>query len=328
VGRAVRITALSWLTVLVVVGGWWDPSGAQGQAPPSGSSATLAVTPTDGAVGADVVVELRDWPDGPVFVGSCGNEARRGSEDCNQPATRSVLVREGRATTRLRLAAPPIHCPCVVRAATTDGELVRLAPILLVGVPVGPPVLPLAGRADAEDLEVRARTRAGDRGVVDRILPLVAGPVRTELVVRVRNVGAEPVRDLVVTAAVGRTRREAAPLGRRTVPEIAPGASTTVTVPVRIDGPTWGRYEVSGAVYGLDAPVYFTVPTRVDPWLVEAMLPIVLLAVAWAARRRERRTGADEPPCVPLADSSPRVGDQDEGRSRAAAYGPPIASAP
>jgi hypothetical protein len=101
-----------------------------------------------------------------------------------------------------------------------------------------------------------------------------------------------------------------------------------VTVPVRIDGPTWGRYEVSGAVYGLDAPVYFTVPTRVDPWLVEAMLPIVLLAVAWAARRRERRTGADEPPCVPLADSSPRVGDQDEGRSRAAAYGPPIASAP
>lgn len=327
----VRASATGGLAVLLVVGtGWWRVGGAQApvESAPPAPDAAVVVTPAEGAVGTEVVVELRGWPDGAVFVSTCGNGARRGSEDCNQPATRSVVVRGGLATTRLRLSAPPIHCPCVVRAATTDGRLVRAAAIALGGVADGPPVLPAAGRAAAGDLEVGARLAPPGPGLVDRVAPLVAGPVRTDLVVRLRNTGTDPVRGLVVTAAVGRRGADATPVGRRTVDEVAPGATARVTVPVALDAPTWGRYEVRGSVFGLSAPVAFEAQTQVDPWLVEVLVPLTLLVVAGAARRRERRRAAADPDGDLLADSSLRVGADDEGRSRAGAYGPPVVPVP
>ena len=333
--RGVRIGTVAALALLLTVGVARPPmAGAEG-APvtvttvPGADAAQIIVSPASAPVGSEVVVQLVNWPNGPALVSTCGNTALRGSQDCNLPGTKGVAVREHVATFRFRVSEPPIHCPCVIRASTADSGLVRSAPFVVEGVPDGPPVEPEAAPTPIRNVGFRAEVIRADARLVDRVMPLVAGPTEMTLVVDVRNTGPTTVAKLRVVSAVGRNRSTAEPLPAATVKDLAPGASATVEIPVRIGVPAWGRYTIFGTVYGFDAPVRFETKTTVDPWLLEILIPLVLLVLAWLARRRERDE-EDELAAVegaralsdPLEVSSPSVGAVDEGRSRTDSYPP------
>lgn len=276
----------------------------------------MRVTPAAASPGEEVVVELIDWPPGPVLVSVCGNNARRGSEDCNLAGTKAVDVYGGARTFRLRVTSPPIHCPCVVRATTQRTDVVRQAPLDVVGHPSGPELLPEHQPVAASEVPIRARLIDADQGWTGALLPLVAGPTNRTLAVTVRNDSDQAVEQVRIVGSVGRSRSSAEPIASATIDELAAGEQRTVRIPVRIGVPAWGDYDVFGSVYGLDVPARFSVETTNDPWGLEIALPLLVLILAWLARRREDRADAL------LQEDSPSVGAGDEDRSSAPFYAP------
>ena len=75
----------------------------------------------------------------------CGNLAKRGSTDCNMPASQGVRLYhvDDSPLTAFVVSAPPGTCPCVIRASSDTGE-VAYAPIEIRGVPTGPVVDPFS----------------------------------------------------------------------------------------------------------------------------------------------------------------------------------------
>jgi len=292
--------------------------GAGAQTTGPAASARVQVTPASAAPGEEVAVELANWPAGPAQASVCGNNAARGSQDCDLIGTKGVSVRRDGASFRFEVTAPPIHCPCVVRVTSANGDLVRQAPIDVQGHPVGPEVLPTSvGPVSAVKVPIRARLVDAKQSIVEGLAPLVAGPVEKTLLVTVRNDSSQSVEQIRVVASVGRSRSEAEPLSSTTIDALAPGESTTARVPVRIGVPAWGRYEVFGSVYGLDVPGRFSTTTSNDPWGLEIVLPALVLLLAWMARRRERREDEQL-----LHEDSPVVGSTDEDRSLTPSYAP------
>lgn len=337
--RGLGLTVLAVLAV--ALGAPAVAASTRAQSPrPTAVDAEVRVSPAAAAPGEQVLVELVNWPDGPALVGVCGNSARRGSEDCNLAGTEGIDVVAGRATFRLRVSAPPIHCPCVIRATTPDTLVVRQAPFAVTGLPDGPELLPAPIGVSSTEVAIRARLEDADRGLIGRALPLVAGPVHMTLVMTVRNDSDRTIEEIRVVGAVGRKRSDAEPIASATIDALPSGTASTVRIPVRIGVPAWGRYEVFGSVYGLDVPGRFSATTTNDPWGLQLVIPVVLLLLAWWAHRREDDEAAmdtpveepvEEPVVEPAADSlresSPAVGAGDEGRSPAPSYAPTHGSA-
>jgi hypothetical protein len=186
--------------------------GAVAATEPTDAPPVVQVTPSLAAPGQDVLVQLEGFPSRPANVSVCGNLARRGSEDCDLIGSKGVDVTEGKSTFRLRIAAPPVHCPCVIRAVSSDGSFARQAPFDVLGHPAGPPILPASTTIAAAQVPITARVEDAESGLIGRMLPYVAGPANKQLVMTIRNDSAETIEDISVTGAVGRKRSEAEPL--------------------------------------------------------------------------------------------------------------------
>ncbi len=188
------------------------------------SEPSVQVGPNPAAPGDSVTVRLAGWSSGTVTVGICGNEARRGSEDCALVGDEAVAVR-GSATTAvdLTIVAPPVSCPCVVRASDAAGDLVRTTSIPLLGVPSGPELVP-TGPAARQRVDVHTEiVSAGSFAhSVSRVL---GGPAAKTLVVTLRNEGRYPIQNLRVVAAIGRNASSGSPLAVRPVDVVEPGAA-------------------------------------------------------------------------------------------------------
>jgi hypothetical protein len=173
----------------------------------------------------------------------------------------------------------------VIRAWTSDGSVTRNAPVDIAGVPVAPaPPVP-ATSTSSEHVSVRAH-------VVDRSSAWSAafgGPLSRDVVVEVRNDGASATPPLQLGGGVGRERGGGDPFSLQKLAPVAPGATRVVTIPITIGGPSWGGYVAYGTLFGLDKPVVFSEETSTDPWALELVIPVLLLAYAQVLRRRERR---------------------------------------
>jgi sortase A len=281
-----------------------------------------------GAPGDVVLVTIERWPGSTVSVSLCGNEARRGSRDCDLLGAQSVNIEPaGPTVAPLPLTVPPVGCPCVVRVADQAGDVaVHAIPIALNGVPDSPA---LADEPAPESgLEVGAQVKRADTGWPRSWLPAFAGATPRVLVVTIRNLGAAATHDLRLDAAVGRDRDSGEPIGTQVIEPVAPGETRRVTLPFSVPGPVWGEYVVYGSISGASSRHEFAARTDNDPWALELVAPLLLLGFARVLRRRERRRRAGElPPDVSgpvFRDCSPDVGVRVEERCAASAYDPRV----
>ena len=231
----------AWVATAVVLGAASTVGAQRGDAATAADaypSATVTVSPSETAIGDNVLVQATGWPALPLQASVCGNNAMRGSQDCDLVGTRGESVRDGASTFRLKIGQPPIHCPCVVRVGTTDGSVVRQVPITIAGTPDGP-LEPSTLAAGAESLRFQARIENGGATSWRRLLPLIAGPTHKTLVLTVQNTAQEPVTDVRIVGSVGRKSTEGEPLEPTTIPSIGPGSSIAVRIPVTLSVPAW-----------------------------------------------------------------------------------------
>jgi hypothetical protein len=299
----------------------------------STKSPTVVLAQPSGSPGDLVDATLEHWPTGLVTVSVCGNEARRGSQDCDLRSAFSVnMPAGGDMRIRVSLVRPPGSCPCVVRAATTTNATVRLAPIVLNGVPAGAAPPPAAVSVAADGLAVHARVLDGTSSWTS----VFGAATSRTLRLTIDNRGVSDTPPLRIIGGVGRDATSGEGFASRLIPPLAGGEHRTVTIPVEMSVPAFGDYVVFGTIYGLDAPVTFRADTDNDPWALELAIPVLLLVGAQLARRRERCRAAREPASLPvlevpraepteivldpLPECSPDVGDRDEERYPTPSY--------
>ncbi len=261
------------------------------QAEPTPGQVDLSVSAAE--PGDLVEVSLAGWPAGLLTVTICGDSAQHGSADCNLNVTAAVMsVGNGESHTSLTVGAPPVPCPCVVRAATRFNDLVRTVPIQVIGVPVvgsPPPSDPLT-------VSARLEPAAGHSGVVDRVRGWLGGPLRQQLVLTVRNNTSTPMDTLSLQAVLGDAGGGDA-MATPTVQPLQPEETRTYVIPFEVAAPSWGSRHVQGAVYGLPTPVHYDVSLHSTPWLLYVLGGVFVVdVVSWrVVRHRRRRADAGLP---------------------------------
>lgn len=280
----------------------------QAQAPEKAPTVTIdrsALKP-----GERLIVTLSGWRSSVVTVSVCGNLAKRGSADCNMAASQAfgISVGSGSAIAQVQVAGPPTSCPCVIRASSSAQDEVALAPIELIGVPVGPLIDPVS----ESPLVLDIRTRQVRGGLAKALRTALGGPTYYDVTITVRNRTSAVLASPVLWGSVGRSRTDE--LVAFAVPspgELAPGATWTGTKRVRLPAPLWGTYVWrAGATGGLSRQAEQV--TRSFPYGLAVLVTILLVdlaAMAWRrrARRKARRVVPVDGPLIDLREALPGV---------------------
>lgn len=119
------------------------PAPAPDVTAPASAAPRVTVSPVAAAPGQLVVVTIEGWPRVAVTVALCGNEAARGTGDCDLAGARGLTGGPRPDAAQVAVALPPAPCPCVVRASTPTSDTVALAPFEVVGAPVAEVVRPV-----------------------------------------------------------------------------------------------------------------------------------------------------------------------------------------
>ncbi|MEV0731070.1 hypothetical protein [Polymorphospora sp. NPDC050346] len=259
-------------------------------AEPTAGPPTIGIDRAEVAVGAHLTVTLTGWPAGLVNVELCGNAGRRGSADCAVTSAVQVAVTGNRpARTRLRVAAPPAACPCVVRATSLDQGTSGTVPLSVTGS-----TAPAAAATETDTVpaaklvvtELRVSAQPSWSSVF-------GGSARQLLVATVRNDGTAPAVEPAVSVTLDRGDEPTGFVPPPLLDTIAPGEQRVVRLPFTIPAPAVGRYTVRGEIGGLSQPVVFSATVRNHPWGLPGLG--VALAAAWYVRSRRRPLRPAEP---------------------------------
>ncbi|MFI9639276.1 hypothetical protein ACIG87_04285 [Micromonospora sp. NPDC051925] len=292
----VRAVALLALAVILLPAPEAAPAPGGGPASAAPDDGPGLTSPADGPgvtlpvgalrVGQRVLVGLDGWPAGTVQAEVCGNAARRGALDCAAgAATHGQVPPSGRATLPVRLAAPPVACPCVLRVRTPTGTVAAAADLTLAGV-TAPTVAPDVP-AELTLVALVADDRSGPRGWFG--LP-------GELTVRItlHNPGSEEVTDPPFQLTVGPPGQARTIVAAPTLGTIPAGQTRDYQVRVSTGAAPFGRYEVEGRIAVPGRPLAFTVQAARRPWglPVAAAILTALLLLGRPARRSAGRRSA------------------------------------
>lgn len=288
------------------------PAGAQEVASPDG---TVTVSTGAAHVGDRIVVDVSRVGEEVVTVSVCGNEARRGSVDCDQHGAAGVIVRPGqRSVAQMRVTAPPTTCPCVIRVNSKDSLRVVTVPFEVVGHPTGPLVDRQAVQLPGPLVRVRVTTPP--RSFLDRVRGSLGGPQERTLVVDVTNQTSLDMARVVVVAKVAKGRGAGEPVESPRPFDLAAGATRRVELPMDLDAPTVGSYRVSVVAYGGGGQTTTTVGVTARPWLLSLLVVVVLVDVALiVVARRRRRSEPDPDDQEPLDDDEVSAGETDGEQS-------------
>ncbi len=231
-----------------------------------------------------------------VTISLCGNEARRGSADCDMVDSQSLQLHgDGATTAALAMAAPPAPCPCIVRVSDITNDEVAVAPITLTGHPVAPVVDP---PAFSNPLVVAISAHAAPDGLGERIRADLGGATTYEVTVRVRNSSTITVHKVALRGQVGRTATESlVPLPLMDPGDIAAGQTWQQVVTVKVPAPAFGSLLWSAAASGFGPSVTGTTTTRHRPTLLIIVLSLLVidvfvLLIRWRIKKRRRRETA------------------------------------
>jgi hypothetical protein len=269
---------------------------ARVSAQPTITGPSVTIDRSEVAIGEKIRVTVANFNALFVTISICGNEARRGSSDCNLIASSSIEMRPvGQVTSLLfTAAAPPAPCPCAIRASSTFNDEVAVVPISLIGHPVGPTI----GGPNLDEPLVAATitARAAPKGVFGWIKSSLGGSVPYEVTVTAKNITAtETLHHVAVFASVARNaHEEIATLALDDPGEIGPGQTWTQVVTVEVPAPSISKVQWQVIASGAGPQVASVIETRHRPTLLILLVMLLVLSIwilivrMWL-RRRERR---------------------------------------
>lgn len=228
-----------------------------------------------------------------VTISVCGNEARRGSADCNMFASEGLkLDTDGTSTLiGIPIAEPPEPCPCVIRVSSRLNDETATAPIEIIGHPVAPVV---DGPTVKDPLEVTIEAVAAPPGVFERARSSIGGPTQYRVKVTVTNRSTVPYRQIALAGTAVRDNDQLATLPLADAGEIKPGQTWEQIVTAEVPGPALGAIEWRVTVSGAGPTVSATDTTRQRPLLLILLvaflvIDVFVLAIRFVMRRRSRR---------------------------------------
>lgn len=254
-----------------------------------------------------------------VVISICGNDALRGSVDCNVIQSEGLrLNRDGGTTvSSIPVAVPPAACPCLVRVVDSDNTQLAVAPLVIVGHPVAPTVGP-AGFVQPLVVEVSAEKAPA--GISAQLRSSAAGATSYSVVVRVRNRSSQPVARVVLAGSVGRDPDEdLAILDLDDPGTIKPGQTWQEKVQTELPSPVWGEVVWQATASGAGPSVTATTTTTHRPALLIVLIVVLIVDILLLLarlilrlRRRAAQTGDDQP-------DNPFIDDPDIGGAGSAA---------
>lgn len=240
-----------------------------------------------------VAVTIDGFRASNVTISVCGNEARRGSEDCNMFASEGLkLDTDGTSTLiGIPVAEPPEPCPCVIRVSSRLNDEIATTPIVIIDHPVAPVV---DGPTVKDPLEVTIEAVASPPGVFERARASIGGPTRYQVKVTVTNRSTVPYRQIALAGIAVRDNDQLATLPLADAGEIKPGQTWEQIVSTEVPGPSLGSIEWRVTVSGAGPTVSATDTTRQRPLLLILLvaflvIDVFVLAIRFVMRRRSRR---------------------------------------
>lgn len=253
-------------------------SSVAAQPPTSGPVVTL--DRTEVGVGERLLLTIDGFEARSVTITVCGNEARRGSVDCNMAASEGLhLDVDGSSSVQpMPIAAPPAPCPCVIRVSSRMNDEIAVAPFVLLGHPVAP-VVDTANLDGA--LSVSITARADPRGFVEWGRSNLGGPTIYEVTVTVKNRTAVPFRHIKVAASVGRDDDDIlATLNLDDPGDLGPGQTWQRVVYEEVPAPTFGEVQWRVEVSGAGAAVTAVESTQHRPLLLMVVVMLLVLDIS------------------------------------------------
>lgn len=276
---------------------------------PAVSSSRASVEP-----GRSVVLTIDGFASPYVTISICGNEARRGSTDCNMAGSEGVEIPggDGPLVLEMPVAAPPADCPCVIRVVGSDTSEVAITPLVVTGHPVRPLVDPAV---IGELFDVSIRAREAPQGLVKAVRSALGGPTSYEVTLTVKNRSTTPLKQVKASGSAGRRAADDSLVTLDFAdPELlGVGQTWQQTIVAVVPAPLFGSVEWRVAVSGAGPTVNSTSTTRHRPILLIVMILVVvfnvfLLILRWVVRRRivrqAKRSSADPVGAVIDATSS------------------------
>ena len=265
------------------------------EAPPVGSTTgpTVQVRPGRAQPDDQVTLQISGFSSPYVTASVCGNNALRGSSDCDMSASEGNELAADALVSRftMPISAPPTACPCVVRVVGADQAEIALAPLEVIGHPVGPltEAPSLEGLVDAV---VTAREQPS--GFVDVLVASLGGDTTYEVTLLVRNRSPESLSAVLARGSAFDSDQNALvsfDLGN--APPIAPGQTWTTSALVVIPTPSIGSVEWAVDVIGAGPALVGSTTTQHRPVLLIVVLGLAVLSLsAFVARRLMRRHAA------------------------------------
>lgn len=262
-----------------------------GVTPPAGdelSGPVVLLDRTGAEPGDKVVVSIENFESAWVTVVLCGNEARRGAGDCAMPSGRGIETRVGEpAMLELTVSAPPVPCPCVVRAVGRDTTELAVAPFEVVGHPVADVVegQSLEGLVDT-DLQV---VESPDN-LLGAARASLGGATRYSVTVSVRNRSTETLTAVRVTGDARRGDEVTSTLDFGVPGPIPPGQTWRSTIVVELGAVSVGEVQWQVVTSGAGSSTTTAITTSHRPWLLLiAAVTVVACLTALIARFLFRR---------------------------------------
>jgi hypothetical protein len=238
-------------------------------------------------------VEGTGWPGNTVVqLELCGNRALNGSSDCITSTAQTVAANfQGWFLGRVSTSAPPMPCPCVVRALGQSGSLIATTPVRVAGVPeVDLDAAVIEERSIRRIGIVRARLEGGGS-----MTEWLGGSPERQLVLKLVNSGNVRVDDAVITMTMGSGSNPTGFLAPVAIEPLEVGETTTVEVDIEFDALTFGDRTVIGEVAGTSEPTGFRLTTTSYPWLLILIVAIIFQIALLSIRNAIRRRAFPEP---------------------------------
>jgi hypothetical protein len=259
---------------------------------PSVTGPVVKLNHTEVAPGDLLLVTIDGFKAQTVTIATCGNEARRGSADCDMVDSKGVRIEAtGSPTvTKAGVFAPPVGCPCVIRVSSQTNDEVVVVPITLLGHPIEPIVA--SPSPDTPLVAVSVDATAAPRGLVGWVRSNLGGSVPYEVTVIVKNLTTGTLHHVTLFGSVGHgAGDEIAPLDLDNPGELAPGQTWTQVVAAEVPAPSLSsvQWQVVASLAGPRVVATATTKHRPVVLLILTMVLVVsfsLLAIRYRMRRR------------------------------------------